>query len=454
MTMAKKAKILKKDKERELLIVNPDAAGIDISSTEYQVCVPEYRDKDFNRRFDSFTCDLHAIARWLKQCSIKTIAMEATGIYWIQIFLILQDYGFDVILVNAKHIKNIAGKKTDVVDASWIQILHSYGLLEASFQPDNYTRQLRNITRHRENLVRTAARAAQHMQKALELMNVKVHKVISDILGKSGISIINAILSGERNASKLSLYADSRVKASREEIIKSLEANWSNDQLFILKQAYENYTFIKHQIDDCDKEIQTSLNSFPNNNKVSDEALIRSKKRKGRKNDLNFDGETLIYKAFGVNLTRVPGMSNLTVLKLLSELGSDFTNKFSDHKRFSSWANVVPNNKISGGRILKSYVPKKKNHVGNILRMAASTLRKSNSALGNYFRKIQSRQGYAQAVVATAHKLSRIIYTLVSKQIEYNDYLVLDISKQALIKKLNYHKRSITKIESDILLYA
>jgi transposase len=451
--MARKAKILKKGKERELLIVNPDAAGIDISSTEYQVCVPEHRDKDFNRRFDSYTCDLHAIARWLKQCRIKTIAMEATGIYWIQIFLILQDYGFDVILVNAKHIKNIAGKKTDVVDASWIQILHSYGLLEASFQPDNYTRQLRNITRHRENLVRTAARTAQHMQKALEMMNVKVHKVISDILGKSGISIINAILSGERNASKLALYADSRVKASREEIIKSLEANWSNDQLFILKLAYENYIFIKQQIGDCDKEIQTYLNSFPNNNKVSGEALIPSKKRKGRKNDLNFDGETLTYKAFGVNLERVPGISNLSVLKLLSELGSDFTNKFPDYKRFTSWANVVPHNKISGGKVLKSYVPRKKNHVGNILRMAASTLRKSNSALGNYFRKIQSRQGYAQAVVATAHKLARIIYTLVSKQIEYDDNIVQSLSKEALIKKLNYYRRSITKIESDILLY-
>ena len=213
--MSKKAKILKKDKERELLIVNPDAAGIDISSTEYQVCVPENRDKDYNRKFDSFTCDLHAIARWLKQCHIETIALEATGIYWVQIFLLLQDYGFDVILVNAKHIKNIAGKKTDVVDASWIQILHSYGLLEASFQPDNYTRQLRNITRHRESLVHTAARSAQHMQKALEMMNIKVHKVISDILGKSGIAIIKDILSCQRNALQLALNADSRIKATK-----------------------------------------------------------------------------------------------------------------------------------------------------------------------------------------------------------------------------------------------
>jgi transposase len=452
--MAKKAKILKKGKERELLIVNPDAAGIDISSKEYQVCVPENRDKDFNKRFDSYTCDLHAIARWLKQCRIKTVAMEATGIYWVQIFLLLQDYGFDVILVNAKHIKNIAGKKTDVVDASWIQLLHSYGLLEASFQPDNYTRQLRNITRHRENLVRTAARTAQHMQKALEMMNIKVHKVISDMLGKSGMCIIKAILSGERDASELALYADSRIKATKEEIIKSLEGNWSNDQLFILKQAYENYGFIKRQIDDCDKEIEIYLNSFPNNKKDKAESLIRSQKRKGKKNDLNFDGETMIYKAFGVNLTRIPGISNLTVFKLLSELGSDFTNKFPDHKRFTSWANVVPNNKISGGKVLKSYVPKKKNQVGNILRMAASTLRKSKSALGDYFRKIQSRQGYAQAVVATANKLARIIYTLVSKQIEYDDNLVLKESKEALIRKLNYHKRSITKIETEIFSYA
>ena len=260
--MAKKAQKMKKGKRSELLIVNLNAAGIDIASTEYQVCVPEDRDSDPNRRFEAFTCDLHSIAQWLKQCAIETVAMEATGIYWVQLFMVLQEEGFDVVLCNAKHVKNIAEKKTDYVDASWIQMLHSYGLLKESFQPENQIRQLKDLMRHRERLIQRMSQDILRIQKALEMMNIKLHKVLSDIKGKSGISIIEAIAQGERNLETLANLVDKKVQASREEIIKSLEGNWNDAQLFILKQSLCAYNFSQKQLDELDLSIEQVLIAY------------------------------------------------------------------------------------------------------------------------------------------------------------------------------------------------
>ena len=230
--MAKKAKKIKTNKGLKLEIVNPNAAGIDVSSTEMQVCVLEDLDGGNNRCFGTFTCDLHQISAWLKACQIDTIAMESTGIYWVALYMRLVADGFDVLLGNAKVIKNIAEKKTDEVDAEWIMLLHSYGLLKASFQPCNYAREIRNLARHRDNLLRSSSKEVQHMQKYMELMNIKLVNVISDILGKSGQDIISAINRGERDARELASLADPRCKASREEIEKSLEANWDENLLF------------------------------------------------------------------------------------------------------------------------------------------------------------------------------------------------------------------------------
>jgi hypothetical protein len=260
--ISKKAEKIKTKKGLEFKIVNPDAAGIDVSSTEMQVCVPLDRSKENNRRFGTFTEDLHAIAKWLKECKITTIAMEATGIYMVQLYMLLEEYGFEVFVVNAKAIKNIGEKKTDQVDAETIMILHTYGMLKPSFQPDNMARRIRNIARHRDNLLRSSTKEVLHIQKSMELMNIKLANVISDILGKSGQSIINAIIAGERDAKKLAALADPRCKSPKEIIEKSLVANWDEDLLFVLKQSHELYLAYQTKMKECDKEIEKILQEY------------------------------------------------------------------------------------------------------------------------------------------------------------------------------------------------
>ena len=451
--MAKKAKKIKKGRRNELMEVNPDAAGIDIASTEYQVCVPEDRAEDNNRRFDCFTCDLHKIAKWLKECGVKTVAMESTGIYWIQLFLTLQSYGFEVLLVNAKHIKNIGEKKTDEVDAEWIMLLHRYGLLKPSYQLDNNCRAIRNLVRQREELVRQASREVQHIQKALEQMNIKLHKVISDIVGKSGILMIEAILGGERNAENLASLADVRIKASKQDIIKSLEANWSEDQLFLLEQSYEAYQFQQQQLLKCDQRVEKMLSSYSTAHSEPKE-FTRTTKKQNKKNMVCFDVEKHCQSIFGVNILMIPGINGVGSLKLASELGKGFTDKFETSSQFCSWTNTVPNNKITGGKIIASYVPKKKNVVGQVLRQAATTLKNSKCPLGNYFRRIQSREGFSYAVVATAHKIARILYAMVKNQVEFDDRIDLDKQKTFLNKKLSSLRRTIKTLENQLELVA
>lgn len=446
--MAKKAQKIKKGKRSELLIVNPDAAGIDISSTEYQVCVPEDRDGNFNRVFDTFTCSLMLIVEWLKACNIKTVAMESTGIYWIQLFLILQENGFEVCLVNAKHIKQIGDKKTDVVDAHWIQVLHSYGLLRASFQPDNKVRELRNLIRHRNTMVKSGSKEALHMQKALETMNIKVHKVLSDILGKSGQDIVKAVIDGERDPRVLAGLVDPKVKASHEELVKSLEANWSDDQLFILKKSYNLYHYFQSMIREFDVEIEKTAVQLQCTADIS--SFESSGKGRKRKNGLNFNAEQMLYKIWGVNTTLVPGIDTLSSLKLISELGRDFTDKFPSDKQFVSWSNIVPNNKISGGKLLSSKIPRRKNPVGQVFRMAASTLAKNKSPLGDYYRAIKARQGKKQAVVATAHKLARIFFAMIKNQVEFDPNLIRNHQLYNREEKIKRLKKLLSKLEEDL----
>jgi transposase len=442
--MAKKAQKMKKGKRSELLIVNPNAAGIDIASTEYQVCIPEDRDAEPNRRFEAYTCDLHSIAQWLKQCNIETIAMEATGIYWVQLFMVLQEYGFDVVLCNAKHIKNIAEKKTDYVDASWIQLLHSYGLLRESFQPENQIRQLKDLMRHRERIIQRMSQDILRIQKALEMMNIKIHKVLSDIKGKSGFSILQAIVDGERRPSILAELVHHSVKASREEIIKSLEGNWNDAQVFILKQSFNAYRFALTQMEELDQSIEQLLIAYSEiaSNSKNKKTIVRALKRKQPQgNVFHFDAEQYSHNILGVNITRIPGISSLTAIKLISELGRDFSLKFPSYKHFCSWCNTAPNNKISGGKLLSSKIPKRKNFVGQTFRVAANTLSKSKGYLGDYFRRIQFRSGYNQAVIAVAHKLARIVYHMVKMGVEYDE----SIERAKNLKLLDFKRKSLQK---------
>lgn len=366
--MAKLAKKKQTAKGLRFEVVNPNAAGIDISPKEMQVCVPADRDGDCNRTFDVYTEDLHYIAEWLKACRIDTVAMESTGIYWLPIFRVLKDAGFDVILVNASDVKNYSGRKTDASDAEWLMMLHSYGLLKPCFQPENIARTMRNLVRHRDNLIKSASREVLHLQKAMEQMNLKLDNVFSDILGKSGQAIIRSILDGERDPHKLSALADKRCKKSQEEIENSLQATWDEEHLFEMKQSDSLYKTYQQLIAECDEKINEIATQYAAMVDAPKAELLRSEKYNTKKNRIGFDIEKAAFDLWGVNVMHMPGMSRASLLRLVGELGADFTTKFADVKQFVSWANLVPNNKISGGALLSSKVPKKKNPVGIIFR--------------------------------------------------------------------------------------
>ena len=450
--MAKKAQKIKKNKRTELLIVNPDAAGIDIASTEYQVCVPEDRDDNHNRRFDSFTCDLRAIVDWLKKCRIKTVAMEATGIYWIQLYMVLEENGFDVVVCNAKHIKNLGEKKTDVVDAGWIQLLHTYGLLTESFQPENKIREIKELSRHRERLIEKCNQSVLRIHKALDTMNIKIHKVLSDIKGQSGLNILQSIVKGERNPQVLAKLINNHVKASREEILKSLEGNWMESQIFIVKQNLDSYQYTQGQVKELDLKMEEMLKIYTSitqkhQKKAESKQIIRSNKKMDANNAPHFDAEKYSFEIFGVNITRIPGISGLTAMKIAAELGCNFIDKFPTSDKFCSWLNLVPNNKKSGGKILSSKVPKRTSYVGQILRVAANTLKNYKGYLGDIFRAKKASLGYNQAIIAVAHKIARIIYKMVKDKVEYDESIEKQKNKNNLEKKLAYLKKKIIKTE-------
>ena len=448
--MAKKAKKIHTKKGIELKIVNPDAAGIDIADSEMQVCVPEDRDGDNNRRFGSFTRDLNEICSWLKACNIKTVAMEATGIYWIPLYFKLKDSSIDVILVNAREVKNIAEKKTDEADAEWLMLLHTYGLLKASYQPENEARKIRNLTRHRNNILRALSKEVLHMQKAMEQMNIKLSNVLSDIVGKSGLAIIVAIINGERNPIRLAQLADSRCKRSREEIALSLEGTWGEDHLFELKQAYDLYKYLQGQMIECDRMIEQLLKSYT---ALIDTDMVNFKESKKpicKKNAVAFNLEHYGYAIWGVNAMRIPGMSSGSLLQLIGELGHDFVEKFDTPAKFCKWCNLVPNNKISGGKLISSRVSKRKNPVGQVFRLCANTLKDAKNSLGIYFRRIRSRSGHMQAIIATAHKMARIFYTMVKNKSEYDETNVGIDEQELLLKKIERAKITLVRLNAKL----
>lgn len=449
--MAKLATKRKTGKGLRLEVVNSNAAGIDISPKEMQVCVPVDRDENSNRKFGVYTEDLNNIVEWLKSCHIDTVAMESTGVYWLPIFRVLKDSGFDVILVNASDVKNYSGRKTDASDAEWLMMLHSYGLLKPCFQPENIARTMRSLIRHRDNLIHSATREVLHLQKAMEQMNLKLDNVFSDILGKSGQAIIKAILDGERDPKKLSALADSRCKTSKEEIEKSLQATWDEEHLFEMKQSDSLYQTYQQLIMECDtkiNEIATRYAAMVDAPKVQ---LLRSEKRNAKKNLIGFDVEKSAYELWGVNVMRIPGMSRGSLMRLLGELGADFTDKFPTVKHFVSWANLVPNNKISGGALLSSKVPKKKNPVGIVFRQAANTLKAAKCPLGDYFRHMRAKGGYLQAMVATGKKLATIFYTMIQCKIEYDEDVYRKHRKNELQNKVLYLQKRLQRMELELV---
>lgn len=436
----KQDQTLKKDGFK---VVHPNAAGIDIASQMHYVAVPPDRDETPVRKFGSFTADLHEIAHWLKQCGIDTIAMESTGIYWVQLYLILEEYGFEVFLVNARHIKNVSGRKSDVLDCQWILQLHTYGLLNASFQPESITRELRTYMRQRKNLTEGYSAQIQLMQKAFEQMNIKLHNVIADITGKSGQLIIQTILSGERNADRLAELADKHIKAKKEDLIKSLEGNWRNEHIFELKQAYELYLVFKQKINECDIQIEKVLHTLDNENSGSD---FEKKDRKVySKNRFNFDATNYLKRIIGVDITNIFGVSELIATEIISETGLDMS-KWPTKKHFASWLNLAPNNRISGGKLLKSKKIKKKNKAGQAFLMAAFALQRSDNWLGEFYRRMKAKNGPAIATKATARKLALIFYDMIKDKKEFNP-ISMDTYNQFLReRKLKYIQNQALKL--------
>ncbi len=397
-------------------LVNLNAAGIDISSKEHVVAVPEDRSKRSVRTFQGFTRDLHDLAKWLKDCKIETIAMESTGIYWFDLYTILLDYGFEVYLVNAYHVKNVPGRKSDVSDARWLQELHTFGLLRGSFQPDNLTRSLRNYVRQRKSIIRQITRETQRMQKSLEQMNIKLNNVIRDINGKTGTAIITKILEGERDPKTLAQYRDWRIKASEETLIKSLEGNWREEQLFNLRIAYEHYLFLQNQLERCDLESQKVIQKMTNDAFAKREVS----KVKKSKNNPKFNVSQYLYEVLGVEVTNIYGIKEITALTIFSETGINLKEKFPTEKQFLSWLNVVPNNKITGGKVISSKVKRKKNRAGQAFRDAAGSLWAAQNPIGDYIRRKKAKSGGKQAVVATARKLAAIYYKMVTQKVEFD----------------------------------
>jgi len=437
--MARKHKKDSKANNATLPVMRPDAGGIDIGATEIFVAVPADRAAENVRSFPTFTQDLYALADWLKQCGVKTVAMESTGVYWIPLFQILEDCGLEVCLVNARHVKNVPGRRTDVCDCQWLQFLHSVGLLRASYRPEQEVCAIRSLLRHRESLVQMAATHVHHMQKALDQMNLQLHHVISDVTGQTGLAIVEAILAGERNPYVLAKLRNDRIKASEAVIAKSLVGDYRPEHLFTLRQSLVAYHHYGKLIDGCDREIRRCLEGFkpPHLPDASEGG-----NQKSQSMTASPDGvlRSELNRVFGIDLTQIPGIRVGIAQTLFGEIGPDFT-KFRSASAFASWMGLCPDNEISGGKVLWVGTRKVKCRAATALRLAAQSLHHSKSALGDFYRRMRAKLGAPKAITAAAHKLARIIFHLVTTGQEFND-------SRFAADQLRYQKRQEAKLRA------
>lgn len=405
-----------------LPLVNHHAAGLDIGSDEIWGAVPPDRASEPTQRFGTYSPDLEALADWLLACHIETVALESTGVYWIPIYELREERGLQVYVVNARHLKNVPGRKTDWLDCQWIQRLHSFGLLSGSFRPEGEMCALRAYLRHRASLVEHRAAHIQHMQKALLQMNVQLTQVLSDITGETGLAIIRAIVAGERDATTLAQWRDKRCKHTAAEIAKALSGHYRAEHVFALKQALALYDFYTTQMVECDAEVERQFQAMP---PASDEALppldTRDKRDSHSKNAPSYDARTLLYRLTGVDLVAISGLNALSVQTIVSEVGTDLS-RFASEKHFCSWLGLAPHTDISGGKVLRSRTLKTRNRAGQAFRMAAQSVSRSReSSVGAFYRKLKARVGPQQAIVATAHKLARIFYHMLKHRTPFHD---------------------------------
>jgi transposase len=412
-----------RSKPVERSLFEPNAAGIDIGAREIFVAVPPDRDTDPVRKCETFTENLHQMADWLVRCGITTAAMESTGVYWIPVYDVLEQHGIKPCLVNPRNMKNVPGKRTDFHECQWIQHLHSMGLLHSVFRPDGEVCALRSLMRYRNDLVEMASQHVQHMHKALTQMNVQIQHVISDITGLTGLTILEAIVAGERDAAVLARLRDPRIKASEETIRKSLEGNWRAEHVLALKQRLSLYRTYLERISECDKEIEKLVAAFeprvyPDEKPLPEDRKQKQRKRRRKSGNPDFNMRAEAYKLFGVDLTQIPGLMTL-VFVLFSEVSRDMS-RWPSAGHFVSWLGLCPDNDISGGKVLWRGVRRTKSRAGTLFRLAAHSLHRDQTPMGHYLRRMKSKLGPAAATTATAHKIAIIFYTMVSKQVEYD----------------------------------
>jgi len=400
--------------------VHRRAAGIDIGSTFHVAAVPSDVDEEPVRSFRSFTSDLNRLADWLVQVGITTVAMESTSIYWVPVFEILEARGLEVVLVNARDAKNVPGRKTDVNDAQWIQQLHTYGLLRASFRPRAAIVALRAYLRHRERMLEYAAAHVQHMQKALMQMNLQLHHVVSDITGVTGMKILRAIVGGERDPNVLATHRDVRCKASVATISEALTGNYRPEHVFALRQAIELYDAYQAKVQDCDAEIEQCVRALPTDSDATPLPAARTRTSRQQKNEPRFEIRAVLHALLGVDLTQINGIGPYSALRIVGECGTDMT-RWPTAKHFTSWLTLAPGSKISGGKVLSARTRRSTNRAASLLRLAAVSVGRTSTALGAFFRRLAARTGKAKAVTATARKIAVLLYNTLRHGTAYVD---------------------------------
>ena len=397
-----------------LEVVHPEAAGIDVGNEAHYVAVRPDRDAESVRKFECFTADLYRLAAWLKKCKVKTIVMQSTGVYWIPLFDIMEEQGFEVYLVNARHTKSLPGRKSDVQESQWLLKLHTYGLLSNSFQPPSEIRTLRTYWRQRAEHVAGASTCIQRMQKALTQMNLQLANVISDLSGITGQKILRAIVAGERNSLKLAELRDCRIKASQEEIVKSLEGNWRPELIFVLQQQIDIYDAYQRRIAECDQQLQKHLTEFADHrNGISTPSPTGQgdRKKTAARHTPKFDLGGELQRIMGVDLTRIDGIDVMVSQTLLSEVGLDMS-RWKTEAHFASWLGLCPDNRTSGDRVLRRGTRQVVNRAALALRIAAHSLLRSQSYLGAQYRRLRTKLGAPKAITAMAHRLARLVYRM------------------------------------------
>jgi len=439
-------------KELSIQIINQNAAGIDVGDMLLSVAVPPGRDEVCIKEFGAFTEDLHAIAQWLRQCSIETIAMECTGVYWKNIYTVLIQYGFEVCLVNARHTRNVSGRKTDEKDAQWIQRLHACGLLNSCFLPDDLIQTVRTLVRQRRSLTQDSTRCILRLQKALEMMNIKLHAVISNITGKTGTAIIKAIIAGERKPENFLPLVRKGIKADKETLLKSLQANWRSEQLFLLEQSYRIYLFTQEEIKHCEKQIELALQNLAaaTNDGIIEQINLTAAAKRTTKNKLSFNTKAYLHKIHGIDVTAIYGISEIAAMEILAETGTDLS-KWQTENHFVSWLNLCPNNKISGGKLISSQMLKKKpNAASQAFRFAANGLQRSDHWLGDYFRRMKAKGGNKYAIVAASRKLAIIYYKMVRYKQPFQPFDNDEYKQKFQRAKIAYLERALARLKSEV----